>query len=176
MEKLLVTMTGYDPVEKLMPCLELLVKPGSTVIFLFQYPVDSLSYFRDHRITVESTKHATEMGRNIAHRYDWEKQKALARQIIAPAIDALEADGVPVEVQLYTGSLAKAITNTIVDKEIHWVVSPFPPRSGLIGYLSAKKASPLGWSTHLLSVRCDPMLSERKRQLRHTFERTGTLG
>jgi hypothetical protein len=176
MDKLLVTMTGYDPVEKLMPCLELLVKPDSAVIFLFQYPVDSLSYFRDHRITVESTRHATEMGRNIAYRYDWEKQKELARQIIVPAIDALEADGVHVEVQLYTGSLAKAIKSYIVDREIHWVMTPFPPRSGLMGYLSAKKAAPLGWSTHLLSVRSEPIFSEKKRQLRHTFERTGTLG
>jgi hypothetical protein len=107
MEKLLVTMTGYDPVEKLMPCLEVLVRPAVTVIFLFPYPVDSLSYFRDHHIAAESVKHATEVGRNVALRYDWEKQKELARQIIAPTINALEANGIQVEIRLYTGSLAK---------------------------------------------------------------------
>ena len=84
MEKLLVVMTqNDDPVENLMPCLESLVKPGMVVIFLFQYPVDSRSYFRDHRITVESARHATAVGRNIVHRYDWEAQKGLAQQIIA---------------------------------------------------------------------------------------------
>jgi hypothetical protein len=176
MEKLLVTMTGYDPVEKLLPCLEVLVRPDLTVIFLFQYPVDALSYFRDHRIAAESARHATEVGRNVALRYDWEKQKELARQIIAPTINALEADGIQVEIELYTGSLAKAIKNYIVDEEIHWVVTPFPPRAGVIGYLSAKKAAPLGWSTHLLSARSEPIVSEKERQLRNPNERTGTLG
>ena len=70
MEKLLVAMTGHDPIQKLIPCLETVVRPGMTVIFLFQYPVDSSSYFRDHRITVESARHATAVGRNIVHRYD----------------------------------------------------------------------------------------------------------
>ena len=46
MEKLLVTMTGHDPIEKLMSCLEILARPAMTVIFLFPYPVDSSSYFR----------------------------------------------------------------------------------------------------------------------------------
>ena len=174
MEKLLVVMTqNDDPVENLMPCLESLVKPGMVVIFLFQYPVDSRSYFRDHRITVESARHATAVGRNIVHRYDWEAQKGLAQQIISPAAGALHNRGVHVEIHLYAGRLAKAIKNYSVDKDIHWIVTQFL-RPGLIGYLSAKTLVPPGWSRHLLAVRGDPRLSEERGQQGH-IGRTGTL-
>jgi hypothetical protein len=175
MEKLLVIMTPHNSVQKLMPCLEALVRPGGVVIFLFKYPVDSGSYFRDHRITVESARHATAVGRNVVHRYDWEAQKELAQQIMAPAIGALQNKGVQVEIHLYSGRLAKAIKNYSVDRDIHWILTQFP-RPGLFGYLSIKTLVPLGWSNHWLSVRADPSFSEEQRQQGHTIERTGTLG
>jgi hypothetical protein len=175
MEKLLVIMTEHDSVEKLMPCLEKLARPGGAVIFLFQYPVDSRSYFRDHRITVESARHATAVARNVVHRYDWEAQKELAQQIIAPAVGPLQNKGVQVEIHLYSGRLAKAIKNYSIDRDIHWILTQFP-RPGLISYLSTKTLVPLGWSSHLLSVRPDPGFSEEQRQHGHTIERTGTLG
>jgi hypothetical protein len=170
MEKLLVTMTGHDPIEKLMSCLEMLARPGMRVIFLFQYPVDSWSYFRDHRITVESAGHATAVGRTVAHRYNWETQKERARQMIAPAVEALEARGVEVEIHLYSGRWAKIIKSYSVDKEIHGIVTQCP-HPGLIGYWSAKIRVPLGWSSHLLSVRSDPSFSENKRQQSHTIRK-----
>src|SRR5215475_2267005 len=141
MAKLLVTMTGHDPIEKLMPCLEMLAKPGMTVIFVFRYPIDSWSYFRDHRITVESAIHATAVGRKVVQRYNWEAQQESAQRIIAPAVDVLQNKGVEVEIHLCAGSLAKVIRNYSVDKEIHWIISQFP-RPGLVGYLSAKRLVP----------------------------------
>jgi hypothetical protein len=161
MEKLLVTMTGHDPIEKLMPCLEMLAKPGMTVIFVFPYPIDSWSYFRDHRITVESAIHATAVGRKVVQRYNWDAQKELARRIIAPAVDALQNKEVEVEIHLFAGSLVKVIRNYSVDKDIHWIISQFP---GLVGYLSAKRLVPLDWSSHLLSVRADRRFSGKQRQ------------
>jgi hypothetical protein len=164
MEKLLVTMTGHDPIEKLMPCLEMLARPGMTVIFLFQYPVDSWSYFRDHRITVESARHATAAGRTVAQRYNWEAQQERARKMIAPAVEALEARGVQVEIHLYSGRWAKVIKSYSVDKEIHGIVTQCP-RPGLIGYFLTRIRVPLGWSSHLLSVRGDASLAGKKRSI-----------
>jgi hypothetical protein len=175
MEKLLVMMTGHDRIQKLIPCLETLARPGMTVIFLFQYPVDSGSYFRDHRITVESARHATAVGRNIVHRYDWEAQKKLAWEVIDPAAGSLLNLGVQVEIDLYSGRLANALKNYSVDKDIHWIVTQFS-RPGLIGYLSTKTMVALGWSTYLLSVREEPSFSETLRQRRHDMGRTGTQG
>jgi hypothetical protein len=172
MEKLLVPMTGHNPIETLMPCLEMLARPGMTVIFLFHYPVDSASYFRDHRITVESTRHATALGRAVADRYNWEAQKDRARQMIAPAMKALEARRVGVEVHLCSGRWAKAIKQYRLDKDVRWIVSQFS-RSGLMGYWSAKTMVPSGWSSHLLSG--DAGFFENKQQ-KHTRRRTGTLG
>jgi hypothetical protein len=161
MEKLLVTMTAHNPIEMLMPCLEVLAKPGMTVIFLFQYPVDSGSYFRDHRITVESARHATAVGRTVAQRYTWEAQKERARQMIAPAVDVLATKAVRVEVHLCSGPWAKVINKFSSDKDIRWILTQCPHPS-LMGYLSAKNLVPLGWSGHLLCVRGDPDFSRKR--------------
>lgn len=166
MEKLLVTMTGHDSIEKLMRCLEILARPGMTVIFVFRYPVDSSSYSRDHRITVESAIHATAVGRKVVERYNWDAQKELAQRVIAPVVGALEDKGVQVEIHVCASSLAKIIENYSVDKDIHWIVSGLP-RPGLIGYWSAKRLVPAGWSSHLLSVRTDRSFPGKKRQ--HTL-------
>ena len=163
MEKLLVTMTGHDPIEKLMPCLGILARPGMTVIFVFPYPVESWSYSRDHRITVESAIHATAVGRKVVERYNWDAQKEVAQRIIAPVVGALEDNGVKVEVHVCASSLAKIIKNYSVDKDIHWIVSQLP-RPGFIGYWSAKRLVPSGWSSHLLSVRGDRSFSRKQRQ------------
>jgi hypothetical protein len=173
-EKLLVTVTGHDPIEKLIPCLEVLAKSGMRVIFLFQYPVDSGSYFRDHRITVESARHATAVGRTVAQRYTWEAQKERARQMIAPAFDVLESKGTQVEVQLCSGRWAKVIKKYSLDKAVRWIVTQFP-RPGLMGCWSAKSLVPLGWSGHLLCVRGDPDFSRKGRRRGHSLQRTGTL-
>jgi hypothetical protein len=175
MEKLLVTMTAHNPIETLMPCLEMLARPGMTVIFLFQYPVDSWSYFRDHRITVESARHATAVGRAVAHRYNWEAQKERARLMVAPAIETLEARGVEVEVHLCSGRWARAINQYRLDKDVRWIVTQFP-RSGLTGYYSARTMVPFGWSGYLLSVRCGPDFSQKERPRGHSLQKTGTLG
>lgn len=175
MEKLLVTVTGHDPIEKLIPCLEVLARPGMMVIFLFQYPVDSGSYFRDHRITVESARHATAMGRTVAQRYAWEAQNERARQMIAPACDFLATKGARVEVHLCSGRWAKVINKFSDDKDIRWILTQCP-RPSLIGFLSAKTLVPLGWSGHLLCVRGDTDFSKKERQRSQSLQRTGTLG
>jgi hypothetical protein len=162
-EKLLVTMTGHASIEKLMPCLELLARPGMTVIFAFPYPVESSSYSRDHRITVESAIHATAVGRKVVERYNWDAQREVARRIIAPAVGPLENKGLRVEIHVCASSLAKIIENYSVNKDVQWIVSELP-RPGLIGYWSAKRLVPSGWSSHLLAVRADRSFSRRKRQ------------
>src|SRR5262245_12188217 len=156
-------MTELDSVENLMSCLEILARPGMIVIFAFPYPVESSSYSRDHRITVESAIHATAVGRKVVERYDWEAQKEVARRIIAPAVGALEDKGVQVEIHVCASSLAKIIENYSVDKDIHWIVSEVP-RPRFIGYWSAKRLVPPGWSSHLLAVRGDRSFSGKKRQ------------
>ena len=175
MEKLLLAMAGHEPVEELMPCLETLVRPGITVVFLLPYPVESRSYLLDHWLTTESVRDAMAVGRKIQRRYDWGAQNELARQIVAPAAAALEATGVRVEVHLYSGSRAKVLKKYTVDKDIHWIITQFP-RPGLIGYLSAKTMVPSGWSSHLLSVRDGPRFSQKQRQQGHPIQRTGTRG
>jgi len=103
------------------------------------------------------------MGRKVVERYDWDAQKEVARRIIAPAIGALEDKGVQVEIHVCGSSLAKIIESYRGDKDIHWIVSELP-RPGFIGYWSAKRLVPPGWSSHLLVVRSHRSFSGKKRQ------------
>jgi hypothetical protein len=168
-------MAGQEPVDELMACLETLVRPGITVMFLLPYPIESRSFLLDHWVTTESVREAMAVGRKIQHRYDWEAQRELAWQIVAPAAAALEARGVRVEVHLYSGSRAKVLKKYTVDKDIHWIITRFP-RPGLIDYLSAKTMVPSGWSSHLLSVRGGSRFSQKQRQQGDAIQRTGTRG
>jgi hypothetical protein len=169
--KLLVIMTEHDSVQKLMPCLETLARPGMAVIFLFQYPVDSRSYFRDHRITVESARHATAVGRDIVYRYDWEAQKELAQQIMAPVVGNLQNKVSPGRIHLYSGRLAKAIKNYCVDSDIHWILTNFHVRfdrlfsqPGLVRFVGGPAiCCPRG---------SRPELSEEQGGYGHTIDRT----
>ena len=86
-----------------------------------------------------------------------------SRRIIAPAVGPLENKGLRVEIHVCASSLAKIIENYSVDKDIQWIVSELP-RPGLIGYWSAKRLVPSGWSSHLLAVRADRSFSRRKPQ------------
>jgi hypothetical protein len=175
MEKLLLTMAGHEPIEELMPCLEPLVRPGLTVMFLLPYPVEPWPYLLDHWVTAESVRDAIAVGRKIQRRYDWEAQKELAWQIVAPAAAALEARGARVEVHLYSGSRAKVIKKYAVDKDIHWIMTQFP-RPGLIGYVSAKTMVPTGWSGYVVSVRCGQTFPGKNGSEVIVSKRTGTLG
>jgi len=150
--KILVALGGNDRVEETIPCVEKLARPGMKVVFLLRYPVEFWRYFRDHWVTTESARNATSAGKTIKEGYSWEAQRALAEQLVAPARLALQSRKVEVEVNLYTGSLAKTVRDYRADKDIHWIVTK-PLGAGRIGYLLTKAMIPLGWSSYLLSLR-----------------------
>ena len=154
MQKILVTMTRHNPIEDLMQCLETLARPGMTVIFLFPYPVEWLSYLCDHWVTTESARAAMATGRNLLGRYSREAQTKLAWKRVAPAAAALKKKQVQVEMRLYSRSLRKVVRDYSADEDIHWIVTEVP-RGGWVSYLWAKSMLPFGWTGHLLSGRVE---------------------
>jgi hypothetical protein len=164
MQKILVTMTRHNPINDVMHCLELLARPGMTVMFLFPYPVEGLSYFCDHWVTTESARAAMATGRSLLDRYSREAQTRFAWELVAPAAAALQRKQVQVEIHLDSRSLRKVVRDYGTDENIHWIVTEIP-RGGWVSFLLAKTMLPLGWTGHLLSERVESSFREQALRL-----------
>ena len=97
-------------------------KPGMSVVILIRYPVAAWGELRDHWITTESARDAMRAGRKIMERHSWDRQRALAEEMVAPWRYALEKIGVNVTVDVYTGSLASVVERYGRGEEISLVV------------------------------------------------------
>ena len=150
--RILVFLKKHDRVEEMIPCLEQLARPGMRVVFLVPYPVQLWRYVRDHWITTESVRAAVLAGRQTMEHYSWELQRARAERKVAPARDALRKKDIQVVVELYTGSLRKALRDYGSDNTIGLMMTTAAV-GGWIGSWLTKAVVPLGGSGSLLSVR-----------------------
>jgi hypothetical protein len=102
-DKFLVVLREHDQLADIVPALEKIIRPGSSVTFLLSYPVNSWSWLRDHWITTESTRRALASGKRLVAEYSWEEQMRLAEKKIAFAHHRLAMLGVDVAVMLKSG-------------------------------------------------------------------------
>lgn len=121
--QILVALRRHDRIEELLPYLEEFAKPGMRVVFLIHYPVESWLWFQDYWVTTESPREAMLAGRKILDRYSWEVQKGLAEQRVSPARKALHKREVEMTVDLYTGSLRRAIGDYAANGNIQWIMT-----------------------------------------------------
>lgn len=151
-EKILVALKRDGQIDEIVSYVQEVWKPAMRVIFLFPYPIDSWSYFRDHWIEADSARGALLAAKEIMERDSWEAQRKRAAQMLAPALRALQNKGVEVEVDLYAGSVRRVVQDYMTDKDIHWIVMA-PLGGGWFGYFLAKAVAACGWSSCLPSGR-----------------------
>lgn len=114
-EKILVTLKRGETAEEVAPYIEEVAKPGTKVVFLFQYPVTSLWEFiglaQDHVAAIEYGDHeqATLVMQGLGQAYTTEEEARLAAEKVFPACEGLRNKGVEIEVDLYEDSLEDAI-------------------------------------------------------------------
>jgi hypothetical protein len=109
--QILVPFNSHLRVEDMVSVIEEAATPGMRVIFLVRYPVDPWVWFRDHWVTTESSRDAMLAGRKIIEKYSWERQTALAEEMVAPWRYVLQKMGVKASVAVYTGSLSSVVAN-----------------------------------------------------------------
>ena len=109
--QILVPFNSHLRVEDIISVIEKAAKPGMGVVFLVRYPVDSWEWFRDHWVTTESSRNAMLAGGKVMEKYSWERQRALAEEMVAPWGYVLEKMGVKAAVAVYTGSLSSVVEN-----------------------------------------------------------------
>jgi hypothetical protein len=109
--QILVPFNSHLRVEDIISVIEEAAKSAMRVVFLVRYPVDPWVWFRDHWVTTESSRDAMLAGRKIIEKYSWERQTALAEEMVAPWRYVLQKMGVKASVAVYTGSLSSVVEN-----------------------------------------------------------------
>lgn len=124
-KEILVAMKSQDRIEDIIPCLERVAQPGTKVTFLLRYPVDGFIWAKEEGGTVAAALEA----KKLAGYYSWEENLQRAERKVSPAFEVLSRNGAEVAVDLYAGSLKKAISNRALKGDVHSIMT----RAG-IGY------------------------------------------
>ncbi len=123
-KQILVPLSRNDRVKEMIPFVERVAQPGMKVVFLVRYPVDGFDeHIRAGRATGETGTPNPEKIKKIAARFTWESQQQLARQRVFPACHALQTKGAEVTVDVYTGSLRKAVKSYALTGDVHLMMA-----------------------------------------------------
>ena len=137
-KKILVPLSRYDRSEAMIPYIEKVSRPGMKVSFLMRYPLDGFFWGKE-----EFGTRAKLQAKQLAKYYSWEGNLERAREIVASTCEALRAKGIEASVDVYAGSLKKAVRHHVAGGDVHLVVS----NSGfgsVIGNLLSSAASAFG--------------------------------
>ena len=115
---ILVPMERNDRPEDFIPYVAEVARPGMKAVFMVPYPVDGFRWSRE-----ECGRKAIDEGIKLASYYAWDTNWRKARELIAPAVEALSAQGVDTEVELYAGNMRRAVREYAAKSETHLIMS-----------------------------------------------------
>jgi hypothetical protein len=117
-KKILVLLRQYDRSQDMIPHIENVARPGMKVTFLVRYPVDGLIWAKEAygmRAALETKK--------LVNYYSWEGNLEKAKKQVAPTCQALRAKSIEVDVDVYAGSLKKAVRSRMLNGDVHLIVT-----------------------------------------------------
>jgi hypothetical protein len=108
-KEILVAMKSQDRIEDIIPCVERVARPGTKVTFLVRYPADGFARPKEGlgRAAALAETH------RLAKYYSWEENQNRAERKVSPARETLQRKGIEVAVDLYSGSLKKALKSHV---------------------------------------------------------------
>jgi hypothetical protein len=134
-KKILVPVGRDERGEEMIPYVEKVGQPGMKVLFLVRYLVDGIRWQKE-KYGMSAALEAREM----AHQYTWEANLVKARQKLAPACEALRAKGIEADVELYAGSVKKAIRSLTVGGDVQLILTCGGVWQRLVGFLSGNNS------------------------------------
>jgi hypothetical protein len=117
-KKILVPLGQYDRTEEMIPYIEKVARPGMKVVFLIRYPVDGIRWQTEAFGIMAALQ-----SRELANHYSWEENLRRAKRKVAPACEVLYPKGVEVAVDVYTGSLKKAVRSYTLNGDVHLIMT-----------------------------------------------------
>lgn len=121
-KKILVPLAQNDGAGEMIPYIEKIARPGMDVVFLVRYPVDGFIWAKE-----EYGMRAALQARELVNYYSWENNVENAERKLSPVCEALRAKGVQATVDVYAGSLKKAVRSHMVNGDVHLIMT----RAGL---------------------------------------------
>jgi hypothetical protein len=117
-KKILVPLGQYDRSDEMIPYVENVARAGMKVVFLVRYPVDGFIWAKEEY----GMKAALEARKLVTH-YSWEENLGRAEKEVAPACESLRAKGIEATVDLYAGSLKKAVRSHTSNGDVHLIMT-----------------------------------------------------
>jgi hypothetical protein len=117
-KKILVPLARNDRSEEMILYIEKVARRGMNVVFLVRYPVDGFIWAKE-----EYGMRAALQARKLVNYYSWENNLENAKRRLSHACEALSAKGVEATVDLYAGSLKKAVRSHTTNGDVHLIMT-----------------------------------------------------
>jgi hypothetical protein len=117
-KKILVPLAQNDRAEEMIPYVERVARPGMNVVFLVRYPVNGFVWAKE-----EYGMRAALKARELVNFYSWENNLENAKRKLSHACEALSAKGVETTVDVYAGSLKKAVRSHTINGDVHLIMT-----------------------------------------------------
>jgi hypothetical protein len=117
-KKILVPLAQNDRAEEMISYVEKVARPGMEVVFLVRYPVDGFIWAKE-----EFGMKAALEAKKLASYYSWEENLHRAAEKLSSACAALRPKGIEVAVDVYAGSLKKAVRSHTINGDVHLIMT-----------------------------------------------------
>lgn len=155
-KKILVPLARNDRTEEMIPYIEKVARPGMNVVFLVRYPVDGFIWAKE-----EYGMRAALQARELVNYYSWGNNLGNAKSKLSHVCEALSAKGVEATVDLYAGSLKKAVRSHTINGDVHSIVT----HAGLGDRIATLGDGTSSFSKLFKRPRFSPVLLTRVRTL-----------
>jgi hypothetical protein len=121
-ETILVPLKSHDRVEEVVPYIEKVTQPGTSVVFLIHRPVNGLKWLQAYCGIMQCGLEKTMAIRRMVESYSMKMRSQLAHQKVFHTCEALHRLGVKVAVEIYTGSLRKTLRGYVLGGDVDLVL------------------------------------------------------
>lgn len=133
-KKILVPLGQYDRTEEMIPYVEKVARSGMKVVFLVRYPMGI-----QWAIKEPDTETASEVT-DLLDYYSWEANLKRAKAEVAPAVKALGRKGIEAAVDVYAGSLKKAVRSHTASGDVHLIMKRAGIGQRIAGFLDGSSS------------------------------------
>jgi hypothetical protein len=147
-KKILVPLPQNVRAEEMIPYVEKVARPGMKVVFLVRYPVDGFIWAKE-----EFGMKAALEAKQLVNYYSWEGNLQRAQKKVSSAHDALRPKGIEAAVDVYAGSLRKAVRSHTLNGDVHlimtcagvgdWIVRLFDGTGSVFKWFNCSSFSPV---------------------------------
>jgi hypothetical protein len=134
-KQILVPMKRNDRAEEMIPYIEKVAWPGMKVVFLMRYPLGGIKWPTKE----PDTETASEINELLDY-YSWEGNLQRAEQKVSSACAALRTKDVEVTVDVYAGSLKKAVRSHTLNGDVHLIMTRAGIGQRIAGFLNGSSS------------------------------------